>query len=225
MIIERIYDMIDEGIDFTREAQKDPGGFFSKKFFYAFRAIFHPITRVLFLLHITPNMVTIFSLILGIATGVLFAFEYLKTGIIVGLAMGFSDIVDGQLAKAANNVTPFGGILDSFIDRYVDFCVFCGFGAMYYRLGLPWGVAASAMAFLGSVMISYIRARAEAGGYDCKVGKLQRPERLALIGVALLFGRIGIDVAVGFLAIATHFTAVQRLLHVRGQIVGKATGE
>lgn len=217
--------MMEERIDFTREAEKDPGGFFSRQFFYWFRALFHPVTKLLFFLHITPNMVTVGSLLLGIATGTLFAFGYLKTGLIVGLAMGFSDIVDGQLAKAANSVTPFGGILDSFIDRYVDFCVFGGFGAMYFRLGLPLGVAACAMAFLGSVMISYIRARAEAAGYDGKVGKLQRPERLALIGVALLFGRLGVDVSVGFLAIATHFTAVQRLLHVRAQIVGKTAGE
>ena len=90
-----------------------------------------------------------------------------------------------------------------------------------YLLHCLLGLNARACAFLGSVMISYVRARAEAGGFDCKVGKLQRPERLSLLGIGVFincFGfDLGIDSVVLFLAVATHATALYRLRHVYRQ--------
>jgi phosphatidylglycerophosphate synthase len=70
------------------------------------------------------------------------------------------------------------------------------------------------LAFFGSFMISYVKSRAESAGFECKVGRLQRPERLTLIAVGVLFGSVGIDVVVAFLAVATQATVLARLLHV-----------
>jgi len=203
------------------EKRQETNGFFSTTFYYAFRSIFIPVTRFLIWAHVTPNTVTYFSLVLGVSMGAFFAMDKLFLGMIFGLAMGFSDIVDGQLAKATGGTTKFGAILDSSIDRYNDFFIYAGFGLRYYFTGRsPWMIVC-AFAFLGSVMISYVRARAEAGGFECKVGKLQRPERLSLIGIGVLincFGfDFGIDSVVLFLAVSTHVTALYRLHHVYRQ--------
>ena len=203
------------------EERKETNGFFSTPFYYAFRAMFIPITRFLIWAKITPNMVTGFSMILGMIMGIYFALDILRLGLIFGLAMAFSDIIDGQLAKSTGYTTKFGAILDSTVDRYNDFFIFAGFAARYYALGRPAWMMLCALAFLGSVMISYVRARAESGGFECKVGKLQRPERLSLVGIGVLincFGfNIGIDSVVLFLATATHVTALYRLRHVFNQ--------
>ena len=131
--------------------------------------------------------------------------------------MGFADIVDGQLAKEFGGATKFGGIFESTIDRYNDFLIYAGLAFRYYFLGRHIWIAVCALAFLGSVMISYIKARSEADGVECKVGRLQRPERLTLIGVGVLFRGTGIDCVVAFLAVSTQATAFYRLLHVYHQ--------
>jgi phosphatidylglycerophosphate synthase len=192
-----------------------PRGFFSDGFTVWFRGLFRPLTRGLAVIGITPNTVTYVSGILGLITGVLFASDMVFWGVVAGLAMGFSDIMDGQLAKEYGLESPFGGILDSTFDRYNEFFIFAGLGTRYYLHGQPWMMLACASAFLGSVMISYVKARAEVDGYPCKVGRLQRPERLALLGVSTLLGWPGITGVVIFLAVATHFTAIKRLIHVR----------
>ncbi len=180
------------------EERRDPGGFYSTKFYYAFRSMFTPVSKFCIAFGITPNVVTVFSMVLGAVMGVLFALGHLYAGLVVGLAMAFSDIVDGQLAKATGASTPFGGILDSAIDRVNEFFVFGGFAVRYHLLGRPVMIAVCALGFFGSVMISYIKARAESDGYSCRVGKLQRPERLSLIAIALLFRGPGVDVAMIF---------------------------
>ncbi len=159
-------------------------------------------------------MVTLISLILGMLTGVFMGLDMIYIGLILGVFMSLSDIIDGQMAKEFGGATNFGGVLDSTVDRYNEFFIFAGFAVRYYFLGRPEWMIFCAFAFLGSAMISYVRARAEAAGLECKVGFLQRPERLALIGIFVLFGSIGIDIILVFMAIATQVTVITRLLHV-----------
>ena len=103
-----------------QEKEKKITGFFSRKFYYAFRALFHPVTRLLILLHVTPNMVTVLSMVFGAAAGFMFAQNRLWAGMVYGYFMAFADIVDGQLAKATGTESRFGGVLDSAVDRYTD---------------------------------------------------------------------------------------------------------
>ena len=128
---------------------------------------------------------------------------------------------NGQLAKEFGGKTVFGGILDSSIDRYIDFFFFAGLGVRYYFLERPLWILVCAFAFLGTVMISYVKARAERDGFDSRVGRLQRPERLTLLAfgtLATCFGyNIGIDSVILFLAVGTHVTALTRLRHVYRQ--------
>lgn len=194
--------------------EKVSRGFFSASFARVFRGMFLPVSRTLKRMGVTPNAVTYTSFLMGIATGVLFGLDHLYFGLLTGIVMGLMDIIDGQLAKDFGGLTRFGGVLDSTIDRYNEFFLFAGLGYRYFILGRPEWIFLCALAFLGSVMISYVKSRAESAGFECKVGLLQRPERLALLGVCLLFGSIGADVAVIVLAVATQYTVLTRLAHV-----------
>jgi len=197
--------------------RKAMSGFYSKKFTKNFRGLFKPLSLALMKAGISPNTVTIVSLVLAIVTGAFLAFDYLWTGLVIGLIMCFLDTVDGQLAKEFGAASPFGAVLDSTIDRLNEFIVFFSLAMRYYFLGRTVWIIPCALAFLGSFMISYIRARAEAEGFECKVGRLQRPERLTVLGVGVLFRSTGIDVAIMFLAIFTQITMLHRIMHVYRQ--------
>jgi len=197
--------------------KKAISGLYSKKFIKNFRELFKPLSRALLKAGVSPNTVTVISLVLGIVTGVFLASDYLWTGLVFGLAMCFSDIVDGQLAKEFSVASPFGAVLDSTIDRLNEFIVFFSLALRYYLLGRNLWIIPCAFAFLGSFMISYIRARSEAEGFECKVGRLQRPERLTIIGVGVLLRSTGIDVAIILLAVFTPITMLHRIIHVYRQ--------
>jgi CDP-diacylglycerol---glycerol-3-phosphate 3-phosphatidyltransferase len=199
------------------QAEKKSHGFFTERFIKTFRGLFLPISHGLVRVGFTPNMVTFISLVLGMLTGVFLGLDMIYVGLATGVIMGFSDLIDGQMAKEFGGATKFGGVLDSTIDRFNEFFIFAGFAVRYYFLGRPEWMIFCAFAFLGSIMISYVRARAESAGFDCKVGFLQRPERLAVMGVFMLFGSIGIDVILVFMAFATQVTVINRLLHVYRQ--------
>lgn len=189
-------------------------GFFSESFIRVFRGMFLPVSGTLKRCGVTPNTVTYLSFLMGIVTGTLFALDHLYLGFAAGMVMSLMDIIDGQLAKDFGGTTRFGGVLDSTVDRYNEFFLFAGLGYRYFVLGRPGWIVLCAFAFLGSVMVSYVKSRAEAAGFECKVGLLQRPERLTILGVALLFGSIGADAAVVILAIGTQMTVFSRLAHV-----------
>jgi len=226
------------------QSEKDIRGLYSKEFTQYFRGLFLPLSRVLMKAGVTPNTVTFFSLIFGAFTGILFALNYLWTGLAFGLAMSFADIVDGQLAKEFGDATKFGSILDSTLDRYNEFFVFTGlafryyflgrplwitgcvlalYGSLmilafrYYFLGRPLWITGCVLALYGSLMISYVKARAETEGIECKVGRLQRPERLTILGVGVLFRSLGIDIAITFLAVFSQITILYRIQHVYRQ--------
>ena len=199
------------------EEEKKVSGFFSTRFYYAFRAFFIPITRILTWLRITPNTITFFSSVLALISGIYFAMDNLWTGLMFGYAGAFSDIVDGQLAKATGQTSKFGGILDSTIDRFNEFFIFTGLAVRYYFLEQPWWILACAVVFLNSVMTSYVKARAEADNFDCNVGLLQRPERLTLVAIAVAFNGLLLNPIIILLAILTFVTVLQRIIHVYKQ--------
>jgi phosphatidylglycerophosphate synthase len=175
------------------------------------------VTRLLSRLGITPNTVTIISFALSIVTGVLFAYDYLWEGMIVGYLMAFSDIVDGQLAKEHSMTTKFGGILDSTIDRYNEFFIYAGLGVRYYFYGRPLWTLVCVLVFLGSIMVSYVKARAEVDGFKCRVGMLQRPERLTIVAIGIAFNGFLLDPTIALLAVFTQATVLQRVVHVYRQ--------
>ncbi len=209
----------------------------------------NPIIKLLLKTGVTPNGITIIGflitiastiiLIVGAETGTRGDTKYITLFGIVLLLAGVFDMLDGQLARHTNNMTRFGALFDSTIDRYSEMVMF--FGISYYLVSYHYflsGVFAF-IAMIGSIMVSYIRARAEGLGEECKVGIMQRPERVLTIGItAILYGVIShftgtfkltadwspfpllenisiFTIPIFIMAILTNYTAFQRLNHCR----------
>lgn len=166
---------------------------------------------------LNPNWFTTAGFILSVVTAVVFAFGKLPLAGALILLAGTFDIVDGRVARATNRVTKFGALYDSALDRYAEVFVFFGVAYHFVDLGYLWRSVAVCIALGGSMMVSYIRARAEGLDLECKVGIMQRPERIVLLGlgsISTLFYYYALDVAIWIIAVLANFTAIQRLYHV-----------
>ena len=162
---------------------------------------------------VTPNTLTLLGFAGMAVAGVLCAAgSFFSAGLVVAASCTF-DALDGALARASGAASVFGAFLDSFLDRYAEAAVYAGLLVHYAWAAAPWGVVAAFAAAIGSLMVSYARARAEGLGIECRAGLFARPERLAVIIAGLVTGFV--FPALVILAVATNATAVRRLLHVR----------
>jgi len=209
----------------------------------------NPIIKLLTKTGITPNGITIIGFIITIASAVILIVgaelgvkgdtKYITWFGIILLLAGIFDMLDGQLARRTNKMTEFGALFDSVIDRYSEMIMF--FGIAYYLVSYHYFLSGifAFIAMIGSIMVSYVRARAEGLGKDCKVGIMQRPERILTIGIfAILYGLIShftgdfkiivdwlpfpfienisiFTIPIFILAVLTNYTAFQRLNHCR----------
>jgi len=168
---------------------------------------------------ITPNMLTLFGLVITGVGALLVAMGQLLIGGVVLAFAGLFDIFDGALARAAGKVYRYGAFLDSTVDRYSEGVVYLGI--LIYFLDQHDGLRPIIVliALAGSYLVSYVRARAQSLGFTCDVGILARPERVVIIVAGLLLESLGIKiggwtpltVALVILAVGTNFTAVQRV--------------
>ena len=181
--------------------------------------ITQPLVSLLAKTSITPNMVTWFGFILIIVASILVGFGHPFAAGWVVLLSGFFDIIDGALARKTNQVTRFGGALDSTLDRVSEAVILLGIAAMYLfnaSIFNPWIILLIGITITGSFLVSYVRARAEALKIDCQVGIFTRAERVIILALGLLLSSIPY-VLVGSLviiAILSIFTTIQRLVHV-----------
>lgn len=164
--------------------------------------------------------------VINVAAGMAIAAGMFTAGGIVMLVGGAFDTLDGAFARATNQATVFGEFFDSTIDRFSEAVIFLGIAISYVRgpelsTRDVIGMVLSFVAMIGSIMVSYARARAEGLDLDCEVGWLQRPERIILLGIALLLPPAVLLIALGALAVLTHVTVAQRIAHVRGLTGGK----
>ncbi|HEX2695544.1 MAG TPA: CDP-alcohol phosphatidyltransferase family protein [Acidobacteriota bacterium] len=168
--------------------------------------------------HIHPNTLTYMGIVAGVAVGIAYFFERPVWALVLILICGNLDILDGKVAANSNRKSLFGAILDSSFDRYSEFFMYLGI-AYHFRGG--WVVWVVFVAFLGSTMVSYTRARAEGLGIDCRVGIMQRAERLILLFVGTFIGLVfrvydpALTVVMGLIALGANATAFQRLAYVR----------
>lgn len=213
------------------------------------------ITPVVLLLNktgITPNGITTIGLgITLVSTSVLIAggevgnrgdFRYVFWFGAITLFAGLFDMLDGQLARLTNKITKFGALYDSVLDRYSEMFMFLGI--CYYLVAHHYFLSSlfAFIAMIGSIMVSYVRARAESLGVECSVGIMQRPERILTIGIAALlagivsyvfgdfkytvswlpfplFENISVfTIPIFLLAILTNFTAFQRINHCKNKM-------
>jgi CDP-diacylglycerol--glycerol-3-phosphate 3-phosphatidyltransferase len=159
-------------------------------------------------LNINPNLLTFIGLGINIFATILFARGLFFWAGLVMLFGGMFDMLDGAVARVSKRVTRFGGFLDSVIDRYSDMLMLFGLLIWYAKIDQLFYVGLTGMAIIGSVMISYTRARAESLIPKCKVGFLERAERVVLLSLAALTDRMA--VALWIMAILTNWTAIQR---------------
>lgn len=169
------------------------------------------IVRGLALSRIHPNVLTFIGLVINIYAAVLLAQGNFWVGgwVIVGAAL--FDMVDGRVARETNQVTRFGGFFDSVLDRYSDLALLMGLLVYYGNINRPWYVVLTAVVMTASVMISYTRARAENTIPKCKVGFMERPERMVLLMIGTLFNRMAPVLWV--IAILGNITVIHRMLY------------
>jgi CDP-diacylglycerol--glycerol-3-phosphate 3-phosphatidyltransferase len=175
-----------------------------------------PVARFLSRLGLTPNSVTLLGLAVAGVSAYLLSIGYMWAGGVVLLLSGLFDLFDGALARATGRASSFGALLDSAVDRISETVVLLGLLVFYLQESSTEGVVLVYLALAGSIMVSYLRARAEGLGIECKVGIMTRPERVATLGIGLIVGQwwpIAVLVVLGAIAGLTILTSIQRLLH------------
>ena len=188
-----------------------------------FLGLITPIVNFFIHLEMNPNWFTTIGFIISIIASFFYGAGYLRWAGVLILLAGVFDIIDGRVARSTNRVTKFGALYDSTLDRYSEVIMFFGLayffiseallGTSNVYLAIFSSVAVS-VALGGSVMVSYVRARAEALGFECNVGIMQRPERIVLIGIGSLFHKYILIFVLVVVAVLANFTALQRLYHI-----------
>jgi CDP-diacylglycerol--glycerol-3-phosphate 3-phosphatidyltransferase len=173
--------------------------------------------RALGRLGFTPNMLTVIGSLLTGCVGILVAQGWFVAAALCLWLFAATDTLDGALARATDRVTVFGAFLDSVCDRYAEAGVFLGILWWYQSTDDRLGIVLTYLAAIGSLMVSYARARAEGIGLHAEVGWFQRPERIIVLGVGLLLTNWlppALLVALVVLAVLTNLTVIQRVIHV-----------
>jgi len=168
------------------------------------------IVHALALSKIHPNVLTFLGLVINMAAAALLAVGRFRLAGAVIIGAGLFDMVDGRVARETNRVTRFGGFFDSVLDRYSDLALLVGLLVWYGSINRPFYVVLTAIAMTGSVMVSYTRARAENTIPTCKVGFMERPERVVLVIIGALFLRMAQVLWV--IAVLSNLTVVHRMI-------------
>lgn len=191
-----------------------------KRFIKKYYAILEKGLRPLAKKNVAPNFVSLLSLCLSLISAIFYAMGYFFIGGLILLLSGFTDTLDGSIARITGRSNRFGALLDSTLDRYAEFFIFFGLLINFIE---GWVLYVVIISLMGSVMVSYVKARAEALGSKRVTGLMQRPERLIMLALgSLLNDPLGryfpechdciIITTLILLAILTNITAIHRLL-------------
>ncbi len=197
----------------------------SKHVINGFYAFFNPVGDFLEKANVHPHFVTASGFFLSVIAAGLFWNGHMFWGGVILILAGACDVLDGRLARNTNRTSRFGAILDSTVDRYSEIVVFMGLAAFFHSAVMS---AIIILAMAGSLLTSYIRAKAESLGLECKIGLMQRPERVTFIATGAIIGAL-IDylfgthqsllkLAIVGIAVLGNVTVIQRVLHVSKQL-------
>jgi CDP-diacylglycerol---glycerol-3-phosphate 3-phosphatidyltransferase len=178
----------------------------------SFRHVTEPAGHALAKAGFTANSLTVIGLAGSVSAGILIASGYARVGGLLSLLSGLPDMLDGAVAKATGRSSRRGAFLDSVVDRLSDAAVLAGIVWLGISRNEPRVAVLAAMVLALSLIVSYVKARAESLGYECNVGIAERPERVVVLGVALLVGHVLAGLWV--LVIAAGITVVQRIMRV-----------
>ena len=173
---------------------------------------------------LTPNMFTFLGLGVNSWAAAMFAMGRFRAAAALLFLAGFLDMADGQVARRVGRVTAFGAFLDSTLDRYSDLALYLGLVVYYTLIGRPFYMALAAVAMASSFMVSYSRARAESLIPSCKVGFMERPERLVLLLLGGTFNRMA--QALWVIATISTLTVIHRAVYTWQELrAGRALPE
>jgi CDP-diacylglycerol--glycerol-3-phosphate 3-phosphatidyltransferase len=180
--------------------------------------LLHAIVNRMALARISPNVLTFMGLVINVVAAFLFGYAtgdtqrrmFFYAGLVI-FGAGFFDLVDGRVARASNQVTRFGAFFDSVLDRYSDAALFFGLLVFYARGNRFFYVVLTALVMISAIMVSYTRARAESLIGTCKVGFMERPERLVLIIIGALANRMAPVLWV--IAVLSTITVIHRMYY------------
>lgn len=191
-----------------------------------FVRLLNPVVGALVRNRVHPNIISSFGFLVTLAGAVLIFQRSIIAGVVVFLLGGMMDILDGRVARETGLASKFGSFYDSTLDRVSEIVVYFSLYAYFRPLPSFWWVGyVVILAMVGSLMVSYTRAKAEALGVECKVGTMQRPERVVLLGVGGLlipvFDLIAPEwrfapllLALGLIAVLANITALERIYSV-----------
>ena len=182
--------------------------------------LIQPVVRPLAKTGITPNTITWLGFLLSAGGGALIVTRHIFAAGWVVLVAGLFDMMDGALARYTKRVTQSGAILDSTLDRLAEAVLLLSILLLYAREGSIIGILLVGITLVGSLLVSYIRARAESLDIECQVGLFTRPERVIVLALGLLLSQIdnALIIALAIIAVFSFFTAGQRLVYVWKQI-------
>lgn len=191
-----------------------------------FVGLLNPVVDGLVRRRVHPNLISsVGFLVTLVAAAIIFA-RFLVPGLVVFMLGGMMDILDGRVARQTGLASKFGSFYDSTLDRVSEIVIYFSIYAYFRPLESFWYAGYIVIAaMVGSLMVSYTRAKAESLGVDCKVGMMQRPERVVMLGLGGLLvplaGAIGPEwryapllVAIGAIAVLANFTALERIYEV-----------
>ena len=195
-----------------QRSRKEVAGFRKTVQYY----LTQPLVKFLARIHVTPSAITWFGFLVTVVAAVLIVAGHLFAAGFVVLVAGFFDMLDGALARYTNRVTRFGGILDSTLDRLSEAALLLGILVLYAREQSVAAILLVCVALVGSLMVSYVRARAEASGLECQRGFFTRPERVIVLALGLLLNQVfdALFVALSVITVLSFFTVGQRLVYV-----------
>lgn len=200
--------------------------------------VINPVVGTMVRVGITPNMVTTVGLLGNMAAAALLVYAGMTQGVdgpnygivtlagVVIILSSLFDMLDGQVARLGGMVSKFGALYDSVLDRYCE--LFTLGGVAFYLMSCDdmIGALLTFLALVGSMMVSYVRARAEALGTNCSVGLMQRPERVVVTSIAVIAAGIAhlnliIVIGMALIALLANITAIVRILHSRSKLINK----
>lgn len=200
--------------------------------------VINPVVGTMVRVGITPNMVTTVGLLGNMAAAALLVYAGMTQGVdgpnygivtlagVVIILSSLFDMLDGQVARQGGMVSKFGALYDSVLDRYCE--LFTLGGVAFYLMSCDdmIGALLTFLALVGSMMVSYVRARAEALGANCSVGLMQRPERVVVTSIAVIAAGIAhlnliIVIGMALIALLANITAIVRILHSRSKLINK----
>ncbi len=188
-----------------------------------FLTVIEPVARLLINLKVHPHVVTFAGLVFSILAALSFVQgKFFSAGVMIILA-GICDVMDGRLARETNKLSKFGALFDSSIDRYSEVLIFLGLSAYFLMRG-SYLVLVIILAIAGSFMVSYTRARGEGLGIQCKIGIMQRQERITCLAAGAILGSLPgtrnffLILSLWIIAILANVTVIQRIIYIKKKL-------